>query len=171
MLTMTTPPPAEQQQIARLLAAARETIAAVRYCWIATRAENAGANARAVLSLAGAPGSDQWTRRFLTHRGSRKVAEIRREPRVTLAYQADTGDAYVALAGLAQVVEDRTEMRDLWQANVAKAIDDAVEANMIVVRIDVDRIEIHARGVTAEPFGHGRTVIERDAGGDWRLAP
>ena len=27
----------------------------------------------------------------------------------------------------------------------------------------------HARGVTAEPFGHGRTLIERAAGG-WRFA-
>ena len=36
---------------------------------------------------------------------------------------------------------------------------------MIVVNVEVDRIEIHARGVTAEPFGYGRTLIERVAGG------
>jgi hypothetical protein len=41
---------------------------------------------------------------------------------------------------------------------------------MIVVNVEVDRIEIHARGVTAEPFGHGRTLIERAAGG-WRFVP
>ena len=170
MLTMTSPPDAEHQQIDRLLTAARETIAAVRYCWVATRAEDGGANARAVLSLAGATGSDEWTRRFLTHRGSRKVAEIRRDPRVTLAYQANTGDAYVALAGVAHLVEDKAEMRDLWQANVAKPLDDSVDTGMIVVRIDVHRIEIHARGVTAEPFGHGRTLIERDPAGEWQFA-
>jgi hypothetical protein len=43
-----------------------------------------------------------------------------------------------------------------------------VEASMIVIRVEVDRIEIHARGLTAEPFGHGRTLIER-ANGEWRL--
>ena len=170
MLTTTTPSPAEQQQIVRLLAAARETIGAVRYCWVATCAVGGGANARAVLSLAGAPGSDEWSRRFLTHRGSRKVAEIRRDPRVTLAYQANTGDAYVALAGTAHLVDDRTEMRSLWQANVVQSFDDAIDASMIVVRVEVDRIEIHARGVTAEPFGHGRTLIERDGDGDWHFA-
>jgi len=169
MLTMTSPPDAEHQQIDRLLTVARETIAAVRYCWVATRAEDGGANARAVLSLAGAPGSDEWTRRFLTHRGSRKVAEIRRDPRVTLAYQANTGDSYVALAGVAHLVDDKAEMRSLWQANVVKVLDDAVATGMIVVRIDVHRIEIHARGVTAEPFGHGRTLIERDAVGAWHF--
>jgi hypothetical protein len=33
----------------------------------------------------------------------------------------------------------------------------------------VDCIEIHARGVTAKPFGHGRTWIERTDGAGWRL--
>ncbi len=32
---------------------------------------------------------------------------------------------------------------------------------MIVIRVDVDRIEVHARGLTAEPFGTGRTLLER----------
>jgi hypothetical protein len=32
---------------------------------------------------------------------------------------------------------------------------------MIVAVIEVDRIEIHGRGITAKPFGHGRTLIER----------
>ena len=63
-----------QTQIDRLLAVARETIATVRYCWVATRAEEGGANARAVRSFAGADGSDEWTRRFLTRRSARKVA-------------------------------------------------------------------------------------------------
>ncbi len=172
MLTSSPPPTTEQQQIDRLLDVARATIATVRHCWVATRAEDAGANARAVRSFAGASGGDAWTRRFLTRRGSRKVTEIRRDPCVTLAYQADSGDAYVALAGRASVVDDRAEMRDLWYGNVAAAFpDDFVDANMIVVRVDVERIEIHARGVTAEPFGHGRTLIERDAEGGWRFVP
>jgi hypothetical protein len=42
---------------------------------------------------------------------------------------------------------------------------------MIVVRIDVDRIELHVRGVTAEPFGHGRTLIERDTPNGWCFVP
>ena len=170
MMNMTTAPAAEHAQIDRLLAVARDTIAAVRCCWVATRAEEGGANARAVRSFAGADGGDEWTRRFLTRRGSRKVAEIRGDPRVTLAYQHDSGDAYVALVGRAHLVEDRAEMRNLWYGNVAAAFpDDFVDANMIVVKVEVDRIEIHARGVTAEPFGHGRTLIEHDAADGWRF--
>jgi hypothetical protein len=43
------------------------------------------------------------------------------------------------------------------------------DANMIVVAVETSRIEIHARGVTPEPFGHGRTAMERDGEGIWRL--
>jgi general stress protein 26 len=160
-----------QTQIDRLLAVARETIATVRYCWVATRAEEGGANARAVRSFAGAAGSDEWTRRFLTRRSARKVAEIHRDPRVTLAYQDSGENVFVALVGRASPGEDRTEMRGLWESGVSAPFPDGfAEANMIVVTVTVDRIEIHARGVTAEPFGHGRTLIERAATG-WRFAP
>jgi general stress protein 26 len=159
-------------RIERLLAAARETIAEVPYCWLATCDELGGANARAVRSHAGAPGDDEWTRRFLTRRSARKVAEIRRAPRVTLAYQANSGDAYIALAGLAHPVEDRAQMRSLWNAKLDALFPDGfADANMIVVRVEIDRIELHARGVTAEPFGHGRTVIQRVAADGWRFAP
>jgi general stress protein 26 len=159
-----------QTQIDRLIAVARETIGTVRHCWVCTGAEQGGANARAVRSCAGAAGSDEWTRRFLTRRNARKVAEIRRDPRVTLAYQDSAGDVYVALAGRATPSEDTTEVRSLWQSSVSAPFPDGfAETNMIVVTVAVDRIEIHARGITAEPFGHGRTLIERAAAG-WRFA-
>jgi len=37
--------------------------------------------------------------------------------------------------------------------------------------VDVDRIEMHARGITLEPFGHGRTLIERQPAGAWKYIP
>ena len=161
----------DQGRIDQLLAVARDTIATVRYCWVATQAEEGGANARAVRSFAGAAGSDEWTRRFLTRRGARKVAEMRHDARVTLAYQASGGNVFVALVGRASPGEDGSEMRSLWDSGVSAPFPGGfAEANMIVVTVAVDRIEIHARGVTAEPFGHGRTLIERAPEG-WRFAP
>jgi len=88
----------QDQRVERLLGAARETIAEVRYCWIVTAASDGGANARVVLGQPSDAGDDVWTRWFLARRGSRKVAEIRRSGRATLAYQHDSGNAYVALA-------------------------------------------------------------------------
>ena len=174
-MTTVSPTPDEQmtdEKIERWLAAARETIATVRHCWLATRAEDSGANARAVRAHSGAPGGDEWNRRFLVRRGSRKVGEINRDPRVTLAYQDNTGDAYVALGGIASLIEDRSEMRALWPAGADAFFPEGyADANMIVVRVNVDRIEVHVRGVTREPFGHGRTLIEREAAGGWYFVP
>jgi hypothetical protein len=45
------------------------------------------------------------------------------------------------------------------------------DAHMMAVRVEVDRIEVHVRGVTREPFGHGRTLIERNGTGGWRFVP
>ena len=67
--------------------------------------------------------------------------------------------------------KNKTEMRGLWQSSVRAPFPEGfAETNMIVVNVEVDRIEIHARGVTAEPFGYGRNLVERVAGG-WRFLP
>jgi len=173
MSTMPSPPPeVTEAQIIQFLAAARETIAEVPFCWLATRSLEGGTNARAVRSSAGAPGSDEWTRRFLVRRSSRKVTEMRAAPLVTLAYQHPSGDRYVALGGRAMVVEDIAEMRTMWSSDLdAHFPPGFADANMIVVRVDVDRIEVHARGLTREPFGHGRTLIERQSSGSWQFIP
>src|ERR1022692_3990304 len=137
-----------QEQIEQFLAAARETVAEVLHCWLATKALDGGANARAVRVHAGVLGSDEWTRRILVRRGSRKVSEIRAAPRVTLAYQHDSGDRYVALGGPASLIEDKTGMRSLWSSAMdAHFPVGFADANMIVLRVDVDRIEVHARGI------------------------
>src|SRR5580658_7789642 len=172
---MSTLPPVPQftrDQIAHFLSAARDTIAGVPHCWLATRSAAGGTNARAVRSQPGPPGADDWTRRFLVRRSSRKVAEMREAPRVTLAYQHASGDAYVALGGRATIIEDTREMRTLWSNEMdAQFPPGFADANMIVVEVEVDRIEVHIRGLTREPFGHGRTLLERDGVNGWRFVP
>jgi general stress protein 26 len=172
MTTMPPVPKVTEAQIATFLAAAHETIAAVPICWLATRSLEGGTNARAVNSSAGAPGSDEWARRFLVRRSSRKVAEMRTAPSVTLAYQHASGDRYIALGGRAAIVEDVAEMRTLWPIELdARFPAGFADANMIVIRVDVDRIEVHARGLTPEPFGHGRTLLAREQDRSWRYIP
>ena len=170
--TMPPIPRVTETQILQFLAAAKETIAAVPICWLATRSLEGGTNARAVNSSAGPPGSDEWTRRFLVRRSSRKVAEMRAAPQVTLAFQHPSGERYIALGGRATIIEDVVEMRTLWSSALdARFPPGFADANMIVIRVDVDRIEVHVRGITPEPFGHGRTLLERQSGGSWRFIP
>jgi len=165
-------PNVTETQILQFLAAARETIAAVPVCWLATRSLEGGTNARAVNSSAGPPGSDEWTRRFLVRRSSRKVDEMRVAPLVTLAFQHPSGDRYIALGGRATITEDIAEMRTIWSSDLdAHFPPGFADANMIVIQVDVDRIEVHVRGLTPEPFGAGRTLLERQPAGSWRFVP
>jgi general stress protein 26 len=165
-------PNVTETQILQFLAAARETIAAVPVCWLATRSLEGGTNARAVNSSAGPPGSDEWTLRFLVRRSSRKVVEMRVAPLVTLAFQHPSGDRYIALGGRATITEDIAEMRTIWSSDLdAHFPPGFADANMIVIQVDVDRIEVHVRGLTPEPFGAGRTLLERQPAGSWRFVP
>ena len=151
------------RHIERLLAAARKTIAEVPFCWVVTAAEDGDANARVVKAQPSGVGEDFWTRWFLTPRIGRKAAEIRRTGRVTLAYQHNSGNAYIALTGPAELIDDSAEVE-------SRCSDRELAARLIAVRMIVDHLELHVRGVTAEPWGHGRTLLDRDPDGRWRAA-
>lgn len=97
---------------------------------------------------------------------------MREADRVTLAYQHDSGDAYIALGGRAILVDDVAEMRSLWPSTMDDRFPPGfADEHMMVVRVEVDRIEVHIRGLTREPFGHGRTLIERATTSAWRFIP
>jgi general stress protein 26 len=170
--TMPKAPTFSETEIRQFLDTARETVAAVPVCWLVTRSLEGGTNARAVSTSAGPPRSDQWTRRFLVRRSSRKVTEMRAAPMVTLAVQHPSGDRYIALGGRANIIDDVAEMRPLWSSDMdANFPPGFADANMIVIQVDVDRIEVHVRGLTPKPFGAGRTLLERQAEGAWRFIP
>jgi general stress protein 26 len=58
--------------------------------------------------------SDDWTVRFMTDRRSRKAQEIGRTGRMTLAYQCDAENSYVALVGRARIVDDVEVKKAIW---------------------------------------------------------
>jgi general stress protein 26 len=97
---------------------------------------------------------------------------MRAAPMVTLAFQHPSGDRHVALGGRAAIIEDVAEMRTMWSSDLDTHFPPAfADANMIVIQVDVVRNEIHVRGLTPEPFGAGRTMLERQPAGSWRFIP
>ena len=154
-------------QVERLLAAARRTIGEVPYCWVVTAAGNGDAHARAVKTFPNEEREDVWTRWFLTSRTGRKAAEIRQSGRVTLAYQHQSGEAHVALAGRAEIIDEpeavESRLKEVYDP------DGMLAGKLVAVRLSGERLELHLRGVTAEPWGHGRTWLDRMADGSWRL--
>jgi general stress protein 26 len=157
------------QEVERLLAAARATMAKVTDCWAATPSLDGGVNVRVVVPIASIPGEEDWTIWFATSARSRKVAEIRRAGRLTLGYQHHPDRAYVALIGRAALVDDRRQIRGRWREEWRPYFPGGPEDPVLIfVRLGVDRIELCVPGVTPEPFGSRHAAIERDAERRWR---
>ncbi len=163
--------PHDPAQVERLLAAAQDAISEVPFCWVITPAEDGGVNARAVKSQSGDEDDDFWTRWFLTPRIGRKSAEIRKSGRVTLAYQHASGNAYVTVAGPAELIDDRDAVDRRFRGSTYDDPEGKVAAMLIAVRVRVDHLELHVRGVTAEPWGRGRTLLDRNPDGTWQRSP
>jgi general stress protein 26 len=157
-------------RVDQLLVAARQTMAKVTDCWAATPSGDGAINVRVVAPLPRAEGDEDWTLWIATGRSSRKAADIRPAGRITLGYQHHPDRAYVALIGRAALVEDRLEIRrrwtEAWRLYFPRGPD---SPETILVRVDVDRIELCVRGVTPEPFGSRYSAIERDRDLQWRL--
>jgi general stress protein 26 len=134
----------------RLLAAALQIRAKIGDCWVMTAAEDGGAHGRIVVPIPIRPGEDAWIIWFLTGRHSRKAREIRRCGRLTLGYQHPPDRSYVALAGASLVVEDRAIVGRHWQESWNTVFPSgAADDNAVIVRVEVDRIEVWSPGVTA----------------------
>jgi hypothetical protein len=91
--------------------------------------------------------------------------EIRAAGRVTLAYQHNSGNAYVTIAGRAEIIDEPSAVESRLQQ-----VDDpggTLQGKLVAVKCSADHLELHARGVTDEPWGHGRTLLQRDRKGAW----
>ena len=157
----------DSREVERLIGAARETIGGVPFCWVITPSGNRGANARVVKCQVGDDGEDFWTHWFLTPRIGRKATEIHEAGRVTLAYQHPSGEAYVAVAGPAELLDDRDAVEKRFRGSIYDDPEGKVAASLVAVRVRVDHLELHVRGVTTEPWGRGRTLLDRDPTGNW----
>jgi len=94
---------------AALIAAARETMAAQTYCALITIDDTGRPQVRTMNPF---PPDDDMVVWMATNTRSRKVQQIRKDPRVTL-YYSNHGSAigYVALSGHAELTEDMAEIQ------------------------------------------------------------
>src|SRR5271168_2775299 len=98
--------------VGQLLAAASSVLTSARASWLITEGEYGDINARPMGGLRLLrPGS--WRMLYLADIRSRKVADIRRSGQSTVIVQHGN-DAFVNLAGLAEVLEEASEVRVHW---------------------------------------------------------
>lgn len=135
----------------QLLKAAREVMAAARYCAFITVGEDAHPQARIMDPFEPEADMTVW---LATNPATRKVAEVRRDPRVTLLYFDSKGPAYVTLVGRASVVDDAAEKAKRWKEEWAQFYRDGNRgADYLLLRVAPRRLEIvsYPHGILNDP--------------------
>ncbi len=148
-----------------LLRIARETIDKVTFCFAVTVAEGQEANARIIQPSVL---REDWSVGFMTNRRCRKVAEMERSGRLTLAYQYDPESAYVVLTGRPQIIDDLDVKRSVWRDESYRWHPGGPEdPDVVLVELVADRIELWnlKRGVAPAPEGLNAVVLRRDGAG------
>ena len=107
---------------------------------------------------------------FFVRTDSRKVVEIARDPRVTLAYADTSGQNYVSVQGRAELVEDRAKVEELWSEPLRTYFPDGLDdPHVALLRVEMETAEywdspssfvVHTAGylkarLTGEPASPG----------------
>jgi len=134
---------------AKVLTAAREIMAAQQYCGLITLDEAGRPQIRTMNPF---PPDEEMMVWMATNTRSRKVAEIRKDPRVSL-YYADHAKAigYVAITGKAVLVDDMQEVLKRKRAYWDQAFPGL--KNIVLIKVIPERIEVinYKQGMNNDP--------------------
>lgn len=153
---------------AAVLGAARSTMQRKRYCLLATAGRD-GVSARVLQPFAPGPGLDVW---LGTSAASRKVEELRADPRATIVYQDDAKSACAVLSGRIAIVDDVDARLQRFMPSWYAFWPDGPESpDFLLLHFSPEVVEVWdaTRGITPEPFGLRGARLERRAG-EWQEA-
>ena len=122
-----------------------------RYCTLITLGDGGHPQARIMDAF---PPEGEMVVWMATNARSRKVGEIRKDPRVTLSYFDPNSMAYVTLVGRAALVSDPAEKAKRWKDDWAKLYRDRNRgADYLLIKVTPLRLEISAetQGVMNDP--------------------
>jgi general stress protein 26 len=161
--------PQTTPEASRVLEAARATMKAASNCFLITLDDAGQPQARLMAPFDPDLSMNVW---LATNRHTRKVAQIRKNPRVTLAYHDATGQGYVTLIGKARLVDDLAERRRRWKPEWRDFYPgDPEGAEFLLIQFTTERIEVMSisRHVADSPQGWQPAILVRQADG-WRYA-
>ncbi len=132
-----------------LLTAAREIMATARYAALITTGANGRINARTMDPFPPTAEMEIW---FGTNPRSRKVRELRRNPRVTIYYVDPVAQAYVSIQGTARLVNDPGEKARRWKDEWQPFYSDR-EKSYLLIAVRPERLELInvKTGLTGDP--------------------
>jgi general stress protein 26 len=149
-----------QKHISRdtVLVAAREIINESVYCGLVTVDSTGQPQTRTMNPF---PSNDQFITWFATSRSSRKVKEIRNNPRVSVYFANHSiAKGYVNISGTAQVIDDKDLLmkmkRDYWNS-----IPDWKDI-FVLIKIVPERIEVinYRHGLNNDPVTYQAPYVD-----------
>jgi len=147
----------------RVLAAAREVIERAGLCSLVTLDEAGAPRVRAMDPFPPEPDFTLW---LGTHRSTRKVSEIRRDPRVAVHWLDATGPGQVTLIGTAELVEDAGERQRRFKPEWDAFYRDGWRGDdYLLIRVRPRRLEVMSipDSVASDPKGWAPAVVELGA--------
>jgi len=153
----------------QLLAKARELMKATEYCFFIT--ESSGGHPHARLMQPYDPEAD-LTMYFGASPRSRKVQELCKQPKVSLAFYDQQQAAYVTLLGAAATTDDPVLRQKYWRANWNDLFPGGPEsADYTLIKFVPERIEMmnYAHQAMPQPYSLHPTILKRD-GQKWIVA-
>jgi len=134
---------------AELVAEAREIMKAARYCALITLDSSGLPQAR---TLDPFPPDENLVVWLGTNPRSRKVAAIRRHPRVTLYYFDRDAQAYVAIYGIARLVNDPKLKMKWWKEEWQSFYPDRAK-DYLLIRVTPEKLEVVSvkQGIVGDP--------------------
>jgi general stress protein 26 len=117
----------------------RDLIKDIRFARLTTIDEDGSLRSRPMATQESEHDGDLW---FFTPASSPKVGEVERDERVNLSYAEPDDNRYVSISGTAQLVRDRTKMKELWnpalKAWFPEGLDDP---DLALLRVRVEKAE------------------------------
>jgi len=140
--------------------AALDIMRTARYCTLVTIGADGQPQARIVDPFVPEADLTIW---IATNAASRKVDEVRRDPRVTLLYFNAAASEYVTLVGTAVVSTDAKQKAAHWKPDWAAFYKDQNKGDdYVLIRVVPSRLEVvsEKRGIRNDPQTWRPTTIE-----------
>jgi PPOX class probable F420-dependent enzyme len=150
---------------AEVLRVARQVIQKARYATLVTVGEDGHPQARVVDPFRPEADMTVW---LATTPRTRKVAQIARDPRVTLLYFDPAAPSYVTLLGQAELVRDPAERARRWKEGWAPFYKDRNRGDdYLLVKVTPLRVEVVSErdGIAGDPQTWRPAIVEMNQGG------
>jgi len=152
--------PTAAPERAQVIGAARAVMRQARYCTLVTIGDEGQPQARVMDPFLPDEDLTIW---LATNVATRKVAQIRKDARVTLCYFDPASKDYVAVLGRAELVRDQAEKAKRWKEEWASFYKDKNRGDdYLLIRVKPWRVEIvsYAHGLAADPMSWRPVVLD-----------